>query len=107
MESVTDDQELLNQSATFGAMTEASSLDWKIVAAHNRAFAADVAERVLDHLRLLEGDCGGFAVDRLEHSVQTATRAYRANKSDEYVVCALLHDTVSYTHLTLPTILLV
>ena len=92
MESVTDDQELLNQSATFGAMTEASSLDWKIVAAHNRAFAADVAERVLDHLRLLEGDCGGFAVDRLEHSVQTATRAYRANKSDEYVVCALLHD---------------
>jgi predicted HD phosphohydrolase len=41
---------------------------------------------------LLEGDAGGFAVDRLEHSLQTATRAYRGGEDDEYVVCALLHD---------------
>ena len=67
-------------------------MDWKIIAAHNQQLAADVATRVIDHLKLLEGDHGGFAVDRLEHSLQTATRAYRANKSDEYVVCALLHD---------------
>ena len=92
MSTTESEQDLLSQSATFGAMTEATPLDWKIIAAHNRVFANDVAERVLDHLRLLDGDCGGFSVDRLEHSVQTATRAYRANKSDEYVVCALLHD---------------
>jgi predicted HD phosphohydrolase len=49
-------------------------------------------DRVLDHLRLLDGDFGGFAVDRLTHSLQTATRAYRANRDDEYVACALLHD---------------
>ncbi|MBK02719.1 MAG: phosphohydrolase [Acidimicrobiaceae bacterium] len=73
-------------------MTEATPLDWQIIAAHNRVFANDVAKRVIDHLCLLDGDCGGFAVDRLEHSVQTATRAYRANKSEEYVVCSLLHD---------------
>ena len=58
----------------------------------NQQLASDVASRVLDHLKLLEGDNGGFSVDRMEHSLQTATRAYRANKSDEYVVCALLHD---------------
>ncbi|MGL1503038.1 HD domain-containing protein, partial [Vibrio parahaemolyticus] len=29
---------------------------------------------------------------RLEHSVQTATRAHRAGMDEEYVVCALLHD---------------
>ena len=92
MSTTESEQDLLSQSATFGAMTEATPLDWKIIAAHNRVFANDVAGRVLDHLRLLDGDCGGFSVDRLEHSVQTATRAYRANKSDEYVVCALLHD---------------
>ena len=90
--NLTDDQDLLTQSATFGAMTEATPLDWQIIAAHNRVFANAVAERVIDHLRLLDGDCGGFAVDRLEHSVQTATRAYRANRSEEYVVCSLLHD---------------
>ena len=31
----------------------------------------------MDHLRLLDGDYGGFTVDRLTHSLQTATRAYR------------------------------
>ena len=90
--NLAEDQDLLTQSATFGAMTEATPLDWQIIAAHNRVFANHVAGRVIDHLRLLDGDCGGFAVDRLEHSVQTATRAYRANKSEEYVVCSLLHD---------------
>jgi predicted HD phosphohydrolase len=47
---------------------------------------------VLDHLRLLDGDFGGFAVDRLTHSLQTAHRAERAGRSDQYVLCALLHD---------------
>ena len=41
---------------------------------------------------LLRGDTGGFAVDRFTHSIQTATRAHRDGKDEEYVVCALLHD---------------
>ena len=44
------------------------------------------------HLKLLEGDFGGFPVDRLTHSLQTATRAFRDGRDEEYVVCALLHD---------------
>src|SRR5690606_25695074 len=52
----------------------------------------DLPNRMVDHLNLLRGDCGGFAIDRLEHSLQTATRAHRAGKDEEYVVCALLHD---------------
>jgi predicted HD phosphohydrolase len=51
-----------------------------------------LANRVLAHLRLLKGDCGGFSVDRLEHSLQSATLAYRDRMDEEYVVCALLHD---------------
>ena len=47
--------DLLEQSATFGAMTEGTALDWKIIAAHNQHLAADVASRVIDHLKLLEG----------------------------------------------------
>ncbi|WP_088709940.1 HD domain-containing protein, partial [Noviherbaspirillum denitrificans] len=49
-------------------------------------------DRVLAHLRLLDGDFGGFPVDRLTHSLQTATRAYRDGKDEEYIICALLHD---------------
>ena len=31
-------------------------------------------------------------MDRLEHSLQTATRAERDDRDEEYVLCALLHD---------------
>ena len=44
------------------------------------------------HLQLLEGDYGGFPIDRYSHSLQTATRALRDGRDEEYVVCALLHD---------------
>jgi predicted HD phosphohydrolase len=44
------------------------------------------------HLRLLEGDHDGFAVDRLTHCLQTAARAEKAGRSDEYLLCALIHD---------------
>jgi predicted HD phosphohydrolase len=54
-------------------------------------FTRGLPDRVLDHLRLLDGD-GGFAVDRLTHSLQTATLAERDGRDEEYVVCALLHD---------------
>ena len=43
-------------------------------------------------MKLLEGDFGGYNVDRLEHCLQTATRAHRDGRDEEYVVCALLHD---------------
>ena len=78
--------------ASFHAMTEGTAEDWRIIGRYADEQARGLADRVLAHLRLLEGDSGGFAVDRLEHSLQTATRAYRAGEDDEYVVCALLHD---------------
>ncbi len=51
-----------------------------------------VADRVIQLMRDLEIDHGGFPVNRLEHSLQTATRAERDGRDDEYVLCALLHD---------------
>ena len=78
--------------ARFTAMTEGTAEDWKIISSHFMPFASKVADRVLDHLRLLDGDYGGFPVDRLQHSLQTATRAHRDGRDEEYVVMALLHD---------------
>src|SRR5947209_5700560 len=80
------------QRATFRAMTEGTQQDWDAIAGAFGPFTAGLSDRVLAHLRLLEGDSGGFPIDRLQHSLQTATRAYRAGRDDEYVVCALLHD---------------
>src|SRR5918995_719313 len=78
--------------ATFHAMSEGTKEDWDRIAVGAIELAAGLPDRALAHLRELGGDFGGFAVDRLEHSLQTATRAYRADRDDEYVYCALLHD---------------
>lgn len=78
--------------AKFRAMTEGTKEDWTIIATHAAAFNKQLPDRVLAHLNLLDGDDGGFPVDRLTHSLQTATRAHRDGRDEEYVVCALLHD---------------
>lgn len=78
--------------ATFSNMADSTAEDWKIISAEYMPFAKALPERILAHLQLLGGDCGGFAVDRLTHSLQTATFAHRAGKDEEYVICALLHD---------------
>jgi hypothetical protein len=40
----------------------------------------ELPRRIMDHLQWLDGDFGGFNIDRLQHSLQTATRAYRDDK---------------------------
>ena len=78
--------------AKFPSMEEGTQEDWQIIGGHFGPFASKVADRVLDHLKLLDGDFGGFPIDRMQHSLQTATRAHRDGRDEEYVVMALLHD---------------
>ena len=78
--------------AGFTTMERSTAEDWAIIGSHFPVFGGGLADRVLEHLQLLAGDYGGFAVDRLTHCLQTATRAHRAGEDEEYVVCALLHD---------------
>ena len=73
-------------------MTEGTAEDWQRIATSQLEFYPGLPDRVMAHLRLLDGDYGGFKVDRLTHSLQTATRAYRADRDDAYVACALIHD---------------
>ena len=77
---------------TFTAMRDATREDYRVIGRHAAEFFEGLPGRVLSHLRLLAGDTGGYAVDRLTHSLQSATRAQRDGRDDEYVVCALLHD---------------
>lgn len=76
----------------FKSFADSTQEDWQIISEHAAEFNKGLADRVLAHLKLLDGDFGGFPVDRLTHSLQTATRAHRDGRDEEYVVCALLHD---------------
>jgi predicted HD phosphohydrolase len=78
--------------AAFRSMEEGTAADWAVIGSHFFPYAQALADRVLAHLNLLDGDYGGFPVDRLQHSLQTATRAHRGGESEDYVVMALLHD---------------
>jgi predicted HD phosphohydrolase len=83
---------MTDRRASFRSMDEGTQQDWAIIGSHFMPFAAELPDRVLKHLQLLDGDYGGFPIDRLQHSLQTATRAQRAGESEPYVVAALLHD---------------
>src|SRR5881296_532871 len=76
---------------SFTRMVDATREDYAIIARHALGFTQGLPDRILRHLALLAGDTGGYAVDRLTHSLQTATRAQRDGRDEEYVVCALVH----------------
>ncbi len=78
--------------ATFTRTQDSTWQDWQLIGKEFVPFSKALPDRVIAHLRLLEGDYGGFQIDRCTHSLQTATRALRDGRDEEYVVCALLHD---------------
>ncbi len=78
--------------ATFTRMEDSSAEDWACIVPEAMQMARTLPDRVMAHLKLLDGDFGGFPIDRLSHCLQTATLAHRDGRSEEYVVCALLHD---------------
>ena len=80
------------QRATFTQMIAGTQADYDVVVASEAAYNATLVDRVLAAVRDLHGGVQGYAVTRYEHSLQSATRALRDGRDEEYVVCALLHD---------------
>ena len=65
-------------------------------------YKAGLPDRILEALRKLEHSISGYRISRLEHSLQGATRAFRAGESEEVIVAVLLHDIgdelATYSH---------
>jgi predicted HD phosphohydrolase len=78
--------------AAFTRMDESTPEEWAGIMAEHDGLLAVLPDRILDQLRQLDAVAGGFAVDRLTHSLQTAHRAEADGRDDAYLVCALLHD---------------
>ncbi len=79
-------------TVTFTSMAEGTKEDYELLERLESDFAEGTADRVLTMLLDLSGSLSGYQVDRLEHSLQCATRAHRDGADDEMVVAALLHD---------------
>jgi predicted HD phosphohydrolase len=78
--------------ATFKSMTEGEPEDFINIVVNGAQYSEGLVGRIMDHMRLLDGDFGGFPIDRLSHCLQAGTRAYHDGQSSQYIVMALLHD---------------
>ena len=76
----------------FKAYAQSTQADWDKIVPVITDYEAGLADRVLTALEKLGGQELGHPVTRLEHSLQTATRAFRDSADEDMVVCALLHD---------------
>jgi predicted HD phosphohydrolase len=78
--------------ATFARMQDSTADDYAIIISRHVEQLAGHADRVLDALRMLADGDAGYAVSRLEHSLQSATRASNDGRDTDYVVMCLVHD---------------
>ena len=79
-------------TAQYRAMKHGTKEDYELVMRHFQAFERGLADRILAMLPQLAQSYPGEMVNRLVHSLQTATRAHRDGRDEEFVVAALLHD---------------
>lgn len=79
------------EKVRFTAMDQGTREDYERIFAHDAANAGRQADRVLDWLRQMDDD-SPYQISRLDHCLQTATRAENDGADQETVTCALLHD---------------
>ena len=80
------------QTVAFTQMADGTTAEYQFLESLEKDFSNSAVDRVLEHLRSLENSYSGYQVSRLEHALQTATRAWSDGADEETVVVALLHD---------------
>ena len=78
--------------AKFIEMKHGSKEDYLLLEKHEKKYIEGTADRIIKFMDGLNPTLEGYQISRLEHSLQTATRALNDKADDEMVVAALLHD---------------
>jgi predicted HD phosphohydrolase len=73
-------------------MDRGTARDWADLQRATDKWQASTPQRIKSLLGNLSEQHDGMAIDQLQHSLQTATRALRAGVSEELIVAALCHD---------------
>ena len=76
----------------FTEMKNGSKEDYLLLDKYEKKFAENTGERLLKFMSNLDDTLEGYKITRLEHSLQTATRALNDKADDEMIVAALFHD---------------
>ena len=73
-------------------MKDGTKEDYLLLSKHEKKFIESTADRTIKFMSGLTKTLEGYKVNRLEHSLQTATRALNDKASEDMIVAALLHD---------------
>ena len=73
-------------------MKKGNKEDYLLLEKHEKKYIDGTADRLLKFMEGLNSTLEGYKISRLEHSLQSATRAYKNKESEEMVVACLLHD---------------
>ena len=76
----------------FTEMKHGTKEDYLLLDKHEKKYIEGTADRILKFMSGLTETLEGYQVSRLEHSLQSATKALRAGENEEIIVAALLHD---------------
>ena len=76
----------------FTQMKDGTKEDYDLLSKYEEKFSKDLPDRVLEALKNLDSSVDGYQVTRLEHSLQSATRAEKDGADEEMVVATLIHD---------------
>lgn len=80
------------KTVNFTEMKNGTKEEYLMLDEHEKNYINGTADRIIKFMSGLNSTLEGYKITRLEHSLQTATRAYKDNASEELVVAALLHD---------------
>jgi len=76
----------------FTEMKHGSKDDYLLLDKYEQDYINGTADRIIDFMSGLNSTLEGYKITRLEHSLQTATRAFNDKANEEMVIAALLHD---------------
>ena len=80
------------EKVKFKQMKDGTKEEYLLLDKHEKKYIEGTANRLIKFMNGLSNTLEGYQITRLEHSLQTATRALNDKADDEMVVAALLHD---------------
>jgi len=84
--------QLDKQTVNFTRMADGTAEEYALLHRLEEDYIRDLPARLVAALNQLDDSFSGYRVSRLEHSLQSATRAEEAGEPEEMIVAALLHD---------------
>ena len=80
------------KTVKFVQMKDGTKEDYLLLEKHEKKYIEGTADRLIKFMSGLTNTLEGYQITRLEHSLQSATRALNDKANEEMVVATLLHD---------------